>query len=516
MTETKEINSYYGINYALPISGEHRWHLSRLNNKYDNSDLSVGLISPQVKQSNFLADEAAIEDYEIVENEQCLNLNIYTPTAYNTDTNNKNKLPVMVWIHGGGFQIGSNALTAYNGKKLANNANLVIVTINYRLGSLGFLRLCDVTKGEISSTGNEGLSDQITALKWVKNNIANFGGDNTNVTLFGESAGAMSIACLLASPQAKGLFHKAILQSGAGHTYSSVEKANKVAKEFIKSAELLGYSTQDLKSITVEQLMTVQAHFLKRPEIYQQFGMLPFSPVIEETILPVVPHLAIKQGFAKNIPILAGSNTDEWTLFAAMISQNIDSLQALDYSLAPLMSPTIKTRVIQQAEQALTTRNKPTSYQNILSEILGNYWFTEPCHRLLVNHSHAGGRSYRYKLGRKTEIDGLGCTHGADIGFVFGTTVKAFHGSNDRVDELTTKIQAAWAAFAYSGVPSSKYFEWPEYLPQAQTNISASALATFSYVFFDHEKEYIKQNEPSGNSDNQAWSQISDQQLAAF
>ncbi|WP_286261597.1 carboxylesterase/lipase family protein [Thalassotalea atypica] len=512
MTEYKNHNEFYNINYALDVSGKNRWNQSRLNSQYNEYDSSIGFTAPQVIQASLLPDVSEINGHKIIENEQCLNLNIFTPHK-NTNKSKTNKLPVMLWIHGGGFQVGSNALTAYHGEKLASSANVVVVIINYRLGALGFLRLCDITHGEIPSTGNEGLSDQITALKWVQKNIVQFGGDNMNVTLFGESAGAMSIACLLASPKAKGLFHKAILQSGGGHTYSSIEKANKVAKEFIKSAEALGYSIQDLKAISAEKLMKIQAHFLKRPEVYQQFGMLPFSPVIESSLLPIAPHTAIKQGCAKDIPLLAGSNTDEWTLFASMIGQSIDSSQALDYSLAPLMSPEISQCVIEQTKQVLQKRNKPISYQNILSEILGNYWFTEPCHRLLSNHSHAGGISYRYLLGINTVIETLGCTHGADIGYVFGTTVKELHGSSERVAELTNILQSAWSAFAYSGSPNTEVLAWPKYLSPEHISNSSNGASPFTYVFLDHEQEFITQDK---SSYNQCWSQISDQQLAAF
>lgn len=516
MIENKEFNSYYGISYAQSIIGKYRWCVSRLHCKYDNSDVSVGFISPQVKQASLLAEESGIEGYEVIENEQCLNLNIFTPPLCYHNNNNKNsakKRPVMVWIHGGGFQVGSNALAAYNGKSLAQNANVIVVTINYRLGSLGFLRLCDVTNGEIPSTGNEGLSDQITALQWLQRNIEKFGGDQNNITLFGESAGAMSIACLLASPRAKGLFHKTILQSGAGHNYSSVEKANNIAKEFIISATALGYSTQDLKTITAQQLMAIQAHFLKRPEVYQQFGMLPFSPVIEESLLPIAPHIAIKQGCAKGIPILAGTNTDEWTLFAAMIGQNIDSQAAIDFSLAPIMTSDIKNDVVELAKLTLNKRDKENSYQNILSEVLGNYWFSEPCHRLLANHASAGGKSYRYLLGRKTIIEALGSTHGTDIGFVFGTTTATFHGASQRVDELVNNIQSTWSAFAYSGSPTTESLIWPEYSPTEQTNALNDVIPAFSYLSLGHQQELITQCAPSYI---QCWSQISDQQLAAF
>ena len=124
----------------------------------------------------------------------------------------------MVWIHGGAFTIGSGSQSLYDGSVLARRGDVVVVTVNYRLGPLGFLRLADVTNGKIPSSGNEGMLDQVAALEWVRDNIAEFGGDPGNVTIFGESAGGMSVGTLLAMPAARGLFHKAIPQSGACHT----------------------------------------------------------------------------------------------------------------------------------------------------------------------------------------------------------------------------------------------------------------------------------------------------------
>ena len=212
------IQQFLGVCYSTSIADEKRWQASEVRNKVSTELANIGPIAPQLTSINPIT----MSPYKAFkQNEECLNLNIFTPGR------DKN-LPVMVWIHGGGFQSGSASLPEYDGTKLATAGNVVVVSISYRLACLGFLRLCDLSHGVIPSTGNEGLGDQITALKWIQNNIHHFGGDKNNVTLFGESAGAMSIACLLASPVANTLFHKAILQSGAGHTYSSVEKANKV------------------------------------------------------------------------------------------------------------------------------------------------------------------------------------------------------------------------------------------------------------------------------------------------
>ena len=146
------------------------------------------------------------------QSEDCLTLNVWTPAL------DGKRRPVMVWIHGGAFTIGSGSQSLYDGSVLARRGDVVLVTVNYRLGPLGYLRLADVTNGKIPSTGSEGMLDQVAALEWVRDNIAEFGGDPGNVTIFGESAGGMSVGTLLAMPAARGLFHKAIPQSGACHT----------------------------------------------------------------------------------------------------------------------------------------------------------------------------------------------------------------------------------------------------------------------------------------------------------
>jgi|TARA_B110000091_G_scaffold41352_1_gene44802 para-nitrobenzyl esterase len=488
--------SYMGINYAKSVQKKLRWSTSQpkpLDLKYINT---VGFIAPQLKQENDLLADSSIEEQLAVADEQCLNLNIFT-------ANKRGKLPVMVWIHGGGFQLGSGSLPSYEGTKLAQAGNVVVVSINYRLGALGFLRLCDISNGAIKSTGNEGLTDQVTALKWIKRNIGNYGGDKNNITIFGESAGAMSIACLLASPKAKGLFHKAILQSGASHTYSSIEKANNIAKEFINSANILGFTLKDLPTMTTEEILKVQTHFLTRPDIYQQFGMLPFCPVIEKELLPLPPHQAIKQGSATGIPILAGTNNDEWTFFAAMTGQNLKSQSSLELSLQVLMDRSLIPQCLTLANVALSKRKREITYQNSINEVLGEYWFTQPCHRLLANHHLSGGDNYRYKLGRKTIIETLGCSHITDIGFVFGHTTSAFHGTEARVNELINEVQASWAAFAHKGNPSTASIDWPSYEIDNK----------LSYVCFDHESTYLDVHDLNSVY---FWSNISDQQLADF
>lgn len=499
-TLNKKIHSYLGINYALSVEKSFRWSKARVNSSTITNNNAFGHVSPQIQQTFDLLNE--VNDMSLPSSEQCLNLNVFTPVSFNSP-NVTNPLPVMVWIHGGGFQIGSGALSAYNGKKLALAGNVIVVTLNYRLGALGFLRLCDVSKGTINGTGNEGLTDQITALTWIQQNISHYGGDKNNITLFGESAGAMSIACLLASPQANKLFHKAILQSGAAHSYSSIEKANRVAKEFIYSANSLGFSIEDFPSMATSELLNVQKQFLNRPEVYKQFGILPFCPVVDGELIPQPPFEAIKKGCANHIPILSGSNTDEWTLFAAMLNQQITSSKTLHYYLQPLMDKSLIPECLSLTDTLLSERQLERTPQNRLNDVLSQYWFTQPCHRLLINHYLSGGQSYRYKLGRKTVVESLGCTHITDIGFVFGNIKSSLHGTAHRVNELVDQIQEAWTEFAHFSDPSTKSIQWPIY---GEDN-------KLSYVYFDHDSSYITEQDADSVS---FWSQIGDQQLAEF
>jgi para-nitrobenzyl esterase len=483
------IQQFLGIDYSTSISKQQRWQPSGVNATFSTNTGNIGPVAPQLTSLNPITSDPVTS---LKQSEDCLNLNIFTAAL-------DKKWPVMVWIHGGGFQSGSASLPEYDGKKLANIGHVVVVSINYRLACLGFLRLCDISHGVIPSTGNEGLGDQITALKWIQDNIHHFGGDKNNVTLFGESAGAMSIACLLASEAANGLFHKAILQSGAGHTYSSIEKANKVAAEFVNSANQLGFTLEQFPSLSSEELLSIQAHFLSRPEVYQQFGILPFTPVLENQLLPLPPHQAIAQGSAKHIILLAGTNTDEWTFFATLLQQNISTKEALHGALSLLIEAEDIDKCLIQTDEQLISRSRPTSYQNQLSEMYCEFWFTQPCHRLLSNQIKAGGRAYRYQLGRRSPVENFGCTHVADIGYVFGTTDRRFHSQTPRVVQLVNEIQSSWTAFARNGSPATLENPWPSYDED------------FCFMLFDHEHSHL-----TGHKSIDFWSRISDQKLASF
>ena len=181
------------------------------------------------------------------QDESCLFLNIWTPGLDDA------RRPVMVWIHGGAFIIGSGNEPSSHGANLAARGNVVVVSINYRLGALGFMNLKEATGGRIPATGNEGMLDQVAALEWVRDNIAAFGGDPANVTVFGFSAGGMSIGVLMGMPAARGRFHKTIHQSGAANTVGSLERAAQMSREYLKVLGLTGRDTEKLRALTLAE-----------------------------------------------------------------------------------------------------------------------------------------------------------------------------------------------------------------------------------------------------------------------
>src|SRR3984957_19257195 len=255
---------------------------------------------------------------EQAHSEDCLNLNLWTPGLDGAHR------PVMVWIHGGGFTIGAGSQEIYNGSVLARRGDVVIVTINYRLGPLGFLRLNDVTSGRIPSSGNEGLLDQTAALQWVRDNIAEFGGDPGNVTIFGESAGGMSVGTLLAMPAARGLFHKAIPQSGACHTGASVARANRAAERVLSRLGVKSGDTGAIRALTPAQLLTgTMLADGKTPD--PELGMA-YQPVIDGTHVPRAAIEMVADGSASGVAVMVGSTLEEWKLFSLMDA----SLQKLD------------------------------------------------------------------------------------------------------------------------------------------------------------------------------------------
>ena len=337
-------------------------------------------------------------EFERQQSEDCLTLNLWTPAADN------GKRPVIVWIHGGAYSSGAGSLPWYSGETFAANGDMVAVSINYRLGALGFLYMPGI------SGGNLGLLDQQAALRWVRDNIAAFGGDPGNVTIFGESAGAMSVNTLLGLPAAQGLFHKAIAQSGGANFCREAVDAAVIAKDFLAHA---GVATLDeLQALPTQAILDAQAAMLQSGRLD-----MPFTPVVDGTHLPQQPLEALRDGHG-DVPVLIGTTRDEFSLFL-MLDMNLFSVDA-----ARVVA---EARGVfgEDAEALIDTyeRNRPGAKgSDLLVAFMTDHIFRIPVIRVAETQAEQGRDAFMYWFTYESQvIDFLKACHALELPFVFGT-----------------------------------------------------------------------------------------------
>lgn len=385
------------------------------------------------------------------QSEDCLNLNIWTPGA------DSGKRPVMVFIHGGGFISGSSADPYYDGADLAKHGNLVFVSINYRLGALGYLYLENTPGGKFCN-GNCGLLDQIAALKWVKQNIANFGGDPANVTLMGESAGAISATTLMSLPDTRGLFKRVIAQSGTLHLCRSLENARNVTRRFMEIAGV--NDINGLKAMPVEQVIKCQEELIKKAGISAD---RLFSPVIDGDIIAVDPEQALKTGAAEGIALLHGTTRDEikwWILYQPAFALMTPEIMFDELPETRAMFGSDPAKAVEAYRQILQGK----AGWDVTHAMLTDRMFWIPHIRLEEAQApHAATWMYRFSWPSPFAFGVLGSYHSLDILFVFHNLDKV--GPASYIPEkLGDAVQEAWIAFATTGNPNHKGLAyWPVY-----------------------------------------------------
>src|SRR5581483_3536866 len=320
--EQDPISVWKGIPFAQPPTGELRFRPPLPPEPWTGvrETTAFSPMAPQVAAMGTslvgaMGAERSVDPRPI--SEDCLYLNVWSPGA------DQEKRPVMVYIHGGAFTLGSASDPWYDGTSFAARHNIVVVSLNYRLGILGFVSLQDLAEADEGYTSNCGLLDQIAALAWVRENIAAFGGDPHQVTVMGESAGAMSIGALLGMKAAQGLFQRAILQSGAAGDLPTRSQASRVAQALLARLGLQPSRLASLAEVPLEALLNIQ------PELGREFGgVQALSPVIDGETLPQHPLAMLARGSAANVAILTGTNRDEWRLFAMLSGgANVDQKQ---------------------------------------------------------------------------------------------------------------------------------------------------------------------------------------------
>ena len=402
--------------------------------------------------------------------EDCLSLNIWTPGLDDA------KRPVMFWIHGGGFSGGSGATPIYDGQHLARRGDVVVVTINYRLGALGYLYNQALTDGDDPQSGNYGMRDQVAALEWVRDHISEFGGDPNNVTIFGESAGGMSVGVLMGAAEAEGLFHKAIPQSGAGH--HSLAHRHRRGSLPPDIAPILEVSPDDAASRCAASLprtcSTPRTRMVggsgDRSALTGRF-LMAFAPVVEGGFLETLPIEAVRNGRSKDVDLLCGTIEDEWTLLAALQGVNeMDEAGARGALAVAAGDAGVANQLYDHYRDARAARGAGSDPLTVYDSVMTDYVFRIPSDRLLDAHSalDGTGQTYAYMFNQQSPaMDGrLRAPHAIDIPFVWGTgdQMRPFIGDDPQTNQLSGFAMDAWINFARTGNPTTNALPgWPQY-----------------------------------------------------
>ncbi|MBJ8344635.1 carboxylesterase/lipase family protein [Antrihabitans sp. YC2-6] len=441
---TNGVSAFLGIPYAAPPVGAARFRAPTPAATWDGIRDATEH-GPTCTQSPYPPPLEALLPKKQIPGPDYLNVNVWAPET------GASGLPVMVWIHGGAFTRGSNSISNYDGSAFARDG-VVLVSINYRLGVSGFVSLD-------GAPDNRGLLDQLFALAWVQENIEAFGGDPANVTVFGESAGGISIAMLLGAPAAQGLFAKAIIQSGSGGVVADRADAQRFAAEL---AAHLGISpTADAFSRVAPDALTaaqdaLTAAFVLDPNperwgdtlVRNGLGVTPIFPVLDGVVIPRLPAETIQSGAGANVPLLAGTTTDEFRLF--LIPTGI--AVAITPEALPFM---LKRFGIDPAVAETYSASRPEATSgDILCSILSDHAFRGPTMDLALTHSAAGNSVYAYEFAWRTAVQDLRACHALEIPFVFDTLGTEFAAAGATPPQrVADDMHSAWVAFARTGDP---------------------------------------------------------------
>ncbi|KUP96923.1 carboxylesterase/lipase family protein [Thermobifida cellulosilytica] len=446
---------FRGIPYAAPPTGADRFTAPRPPEPWDGvrDAAEFGPTAPRPPYPEAI-DRLLVERF--IAGEDCLNLNVWTPDPGAVG------LPVMVWIHGGAFTNGSGSEPVYDGAAFARDG-VVLVSFNYRLGVIGFADLPD-------APANRGLLDQIAALEWVRDNIARFGGDPANVTVFGESAGAMSVCTLMTLSRARGLFRRAVLQSGAGTAAVAQEDAATITRVL---AERLGVSPTAAalaevptpRLLEVQQQVSAELQVAPDPAVWGEriargSVLLPFAPTVDGALLAQRPAEAVAAGAGGDVDLLFGTTSDEYRLFLA--PTGILPFVTGDHLAARLAQAGLDA----DAAKVYTAEGRGEEPGDILASVITDQVFRIPAYRVAEARAGASARTFGYEFAWRTpQLDGsLGACHAVEVPFVFRTLDRAapLVGENPP-EELAEAVHAAWVRFAATGDPG-----WPRWTPETR------------------------------------------------
>ncbi|MEC3951743.1 carboxylesterase/lipase family protein [Nocardia sp. CDC153] len=429
--------------------------------------------------------------------EDCLTLNVTVPNEPAATPR-----PVMVFIHGGGYMIGTSALRLYSGARLALRGDVIVVSINYRLGAFGYLDFGEYSTPTAQFDSNMGLRDQVAALEWVRRNIGAFGGDPNNVTIFGESAGAHAVLALMCTPAAAGLFHRGIAQSAPADWAPTQAEARLFARRCLDD---LGVAPQDaakaLRELPANEIRRAVDRTVSKV-MHDQPGLFPVAPVVDGDYLPTSLITAFANGTAHRVPLIIGTNRDEATLFVRFddtlpttpdrmrwVLRHVDQALSEGGGEAPIFTklgqtmPTSPERMHEALADfgAAVESRVAAAYPGFPGKraavrMGGDFTFWRPSVRVMEAHSRfAPTYAYRYDFApRAIQLAGFGATHALDLIPVFGAVDSVFGraltsaGGHRAFRAVSRQFQDNWLSFARSGTPLAN---WPAYTEERRATL---------------------------------------------
>ncbi|XP_076449528.1 uncharacterized protein LOC143285962 [Babylonia areolata] len=466
-----DVDVYYGIPFAKPPVGELRFKRPEPAEPW--TDIKSTVTKPN---ACFQSIDTAFDRFPGVEmwnpntpmSEDCLYLNVWVPKR------SRQPKTIMVWIYGGGFYAGSSMLDVYDGSKLAVTRNVIVVSMNYRVGPLGFLYT-----GTTDAPGNMGLLDQSLALKWIYDNAANFGGQQNSITIFGESAGSISVGFHLMSPVSTNYFTRAIMQSGSPLSYMILTLQPEARKRARRLSGMLGCSkdsvpsmVQCLRAVSAENVTSAQWG-LKTPGIYLD---LPFKPVVDNYFLPEDPWTLLGKGAVKDTEILIGVNADEGMyfllygfpeLFPLDNSGHItdEEFKKLVHAINMNGEEVVDKALMYQYVDRVVPADRG-SYREIADDISGDRQFVCPTKDFVASFASLKGRRdvylylFQHHLSNNPWPEWTGAMHGYEIEAVFGLPLDYNYTQGE--EDLASRMMGYWTRFAQTGNPNDRSNVWPK------------------------------------------------------